>query len=123
MLRTAALLVGLAALSLLSAASASTTPTGLRGIVTLSPTRPVCIEGQACSKPAVGVVLRFSQGGRLLGRVTTAADGAYRITLRRGSYVVTFRPRAPTRTISPSLVRVVGGRMTRIDFEIDTGVR
>jgi hypothetical protein len=123
MLRTAALLLGLAALTLLTAANAGTSATGLHGMVTLSPTRPVCIESQPCSKPAAGVMLRFSQYGRVVGQATTAINGTYRIALRRGSYAVSFRPQSPTRTIAPDRVRVVSGRMTRTDFEIDTGIR
>lgn len=123
MLRRAVLLIGLAALTLLSAASGATAGTGLRGTVTLSPITPVCIEDEPCSKPAVGVVLRFSANGRVVGRVTTRPDGSYRIVLGRGTYVVSFVPRPAPRTIAPRLVRVVAGRMTRVDFEIDTGLR
>ena len=115
--------IGLAALILVAGASATTPATGLRGTVTLSPTRPVCIEGQPCSKPASGFVLSFSRNGHVLRRVTTRPDGGYRIVLARGWYAVSFAPRQVPRTIAPTSVRVVAGRMTRVDFEIDTGLR
>ena len=120
---TAMLVTGLAALMLLPAANANTQATGLKGTVTLSPTRPVCIESEPCSKPAAGLVLRFARDGRILGRVTTKPDGSYRILLGRGSYVVSFAPRPVPRTITPVRVRVVAGRMTPVDFEIDTGLQ
>jgi hypothetical protein len=97
--------------------------TGLRGTVMLSPTQPVCVEGEPCSKPAVGITLVFSRNGRVLGRTTTGAVGGYRIVLARGSYTVSFAPRRPTMTLMPISVRVVTGRVRRVDFEIDTGLR
>ena len=123
MLRTAALLVGLAALIPLSAASAGTAVTGLRGTVVLSPSQPVCYEGEPCSKPAVGYLLSFSRNGRVIGRATTRADGSYRVVLGRGRYAVSFEPRRPTLTLRPTSVLVVAGNVRRVDFEIDTGLR
>lgn len=121
-LRRAIPVAVLAALVAIPAAGSTALATGLRGTVTLSPVRPVCIEGQPCSKPAAGVVLRFSANGRLAGRVTTRADGSYRILLGRGLYAVSFTPRSAPRTIAPTRVRVVAGRIVRVDFEIDTGL-
>jgi hypothetical protein len=89
----------------------------------LSPVRPVCIENDPCTKPAAGYLLAFSANGRVVRRATTRADGSYRLVLPRGWYSVSFTPRQPTRMIAPRAVRVVAGRITRVDFEIDTGLR
>jgi hypothetical protein len=123
MLRTAALLVGLAALIPLSAAGADLGATGLRGTVVLSPSQPVCYEDEPCSKPASGYVMSFSRNGRVVGRATTRVDGRYRVLLAVGRYAVSFTPRRPTLTLKPTSVLVVAGRIRRVDFEIDTGLR
>ena len=116
-------LVGLAALLLVTGPSAAAPISGLRGVVKLNPSRPVCIEGQPCTAPAAGVVLRFSRNGRAVARTTTAANGTYRITLGRGAYIVSIVPERRLRSITPRVVPVAAGRMTRVDFEIDTGLQ
>ena len=104
-------------------ASETTQVSGLRGLVTLSPTRPVCLEDQPCSKPAAGVVLVFRSVGGSATRVTTRADGTYRVLLRPGRYeVVTPRYRFGS-GIRPQAVRVPRGRVAHLDFEIDTGIQ
>jgi hypothetical protein len=123
-LRRTILLLALAAASLLASSATAAAPTsGLRGAVVLSPSRPVCIEGEPCTAPASGVVLRFSRAGRVVARTTTQANGTYRVALPRGYYVVSLFPERSPRTIMPRVVRVVSGRMTRVDFEIDTGLQ
>ncbi len=113
----------LAVLVPIETTSESATGSGLRGLVTLSPTRPVCIEEQPCSKPAAGVVLVFRRDGGLVTRVTTRPDGTYRVLLRPGRYtVVTPRYRVGS-GITPHTVRVPRGRVAHIDFEIDTGIQ
>jgi hypothetical protein len=123
MLHRAIPCIGLASLILLSGASAATATSGLRGTVVLSPTRPVCIENEPCSKPAPGIVMSFSRKGRLVGRTTTGIDGSYRIVLGPGRYAVAFTPRRAPHTLAPMLVTVVSGAVRRVDFEIDTGLR
>lgn len=104
-------------------ASGSATGSGLRGLVTLSPTRPVCIEEQPCSKPAASVVLMFRRDGGFVTRVTTRADGTYRVLLRPGRYTVVAPRYRLGSGITPHTVRVPRGRVARLDFEIDTGIQ
>ena len=42
---------------------------GLHGVVTRGPTRPVCEIGVPCSQPAVGAVLVFSRNGTVAAKV------------------------------------------------------
>jgi len=101
----------------------SVTGSGLRGLVTLSPTRPVCIEELPCSKPAAGVVIVFRREGGSVTQVKTRADGTYRLSLRPGRYrVVAPRYRIGS-GITPQMVRVPRGRVAHLDFEIDTGIQ
>ena len=105
-------------------AMATTPPSGLRGTAVLSPARPVCIEDEPCTKPAVGFVLVFSRAGVVAARTTTRADGSYRVPLRPGVYAVRA-PAAPRigSGVTPRLVRVFKARFARADLTIDTGLQ
>jgi hypothetical protein len=96
---------------------------GLRGKATLAPIRPVCIEGQPCSKPAAHVLLVFRRDGRPVARVTTCADGTYRVALRPGTFTVVAPRYRVGSGVTPRTVRVPRGRVARIDFRIDTGIQ
>ena len=97
---------------------------GLHGVVTRGPTQPVCRIGTPCTKPAVGAVLLFSQGGRVAARVRAGAGGRYSVRLRPGLYAVRLS-RVPRigEGILPREVRVPSGAAARVDFSIDTGIR
>jgi hypothetical protein len=101
------------------AAHASSSRTGLYGVVTRGPITPVCVAEQPCTEPAVGAVVVFSRAGRDIGRTTVGTRGWYRIRLAAGPYSV----RTLQRPIEPTSTRVRSGRMMRVNFSIDTGVR
>jgi hypothetical protein len=108
-----------ASLALLAAPSArATATTGLHGIVLRGPVTPVCVAEQPCYEPAVGAVLTFSRAGTVIARARVGSGGRYRVVLKPGLYTV----RASHR-IDPTTARVRSGRMTRLDFSIDTGIR
>lgn len=76
-----------------------------------------------CLRPAAGVVLAFSRGATVRARVTTAADGRYRLALRPGSYNVrVIRPSGVAR-LRPSVVTLTSGELKRLTFYLDTGIR
>ena len=116
-------LITLSLLAPISAATGSSAASGLRGLVTLSPTRPVCIEDQPCSKPAPGVLLVFRREGRIVSRVTTRADGTYRLMLPPGGYAVFAPEYGRGSGVTPRVVRIVKGCHRRVDLEIDTGIQ
>ena len=92
--------------------------TGLAGVVTRGPITPVCVAEQPCDAPAPNVGVTISQGGTVLSRTTTDADGGFAVSLIPGRYSVAVAGRAPSQA---AVVAV--GRVTRTDFEIDTGIR
>jgi len=116
--RRCLLLLGLAALIAVPATSAAPT-SGAYGLATLLNSRPVCVEGQPCERPAVGLVLRFSRDGRVVGRATTDRAGYYAIRLPRGVYAVSIAPGSQRRGITPRSLRVLSGTRARVDFVID----
>ena len=118
------LVIGLATLALAVPATSATTPSGLRGIVTRGPVTPVCRVDVPCDEPAANVVLVFSQSGRVIARTTTGRAGGYRLTLRPGRYSVrTTRRTGIGSGVMPASVLVPRGRVARVDFKIDTGIR
>lgn len=101
-----------------------TVSSGLRGVVTRGPISPVCAAEQPCTAPAKHVTLLFSRGGYVVGRSTTDELGRYRVRLPAGLYRVRRTvSTAVGRGLEPDQARVQRGRLTRIDFSIDTGIR
>jgi hypothetical protein len=115
-------LIALSLLAPISTATGSSAPSGLRGLVVLSPTRPVCIEGQPCSKPARDVLLVFRRESRIVKRATTRADGTYRVVLSPGRYVVSAPAYRHGSGVTPRVVWVLRG-YRRVNLEIDTGLQ
>jgi hypothetical protein len=94
---------------------------GLQGIVTKGPTRPVCRAGEPC-EASVQVTLLFRRAGHTY-RVRSGRDGRYRILLAPGYYTVTTLERVGIgRIIMPRAVHVRRAHVDR-NFAIDTGIR
>jgi hypothetical protein len=118
-MRRIAPVLAIASLVVVSGAAA-TTQSGLRGIVTRGPTTPICVAGQACDTPVPGLTLVFTRGGSQAARTRTSPTGTYRIALAPGLYSVTS---LPARRLEPTRARVIAGRVSRLAFSIDTGIR
>src|SRR6476660_10487920 len=118
------LLLLTAAVTLSAGAASGATGSGLHGLVTRGPIRPVCMVDQPCDEPAANVQLVFLRNGVVVSRARTSATGRYRITLSPGRYAVRL-PGKPGigRVVKPQTVRVLRGRNIRVDFSIDTGIR
>jgi len=115
--------VALVAVAALPASAGTAAKSGLRGTVTLFPATPVCIEGEPCSKPAAHALLVFRRDGRVAARVTTRADGTYRVILAPGRYAVVAPHYRRGTGVTPRKVLVPRGRIGGIDLEIDTGIQ
>jgi hypothetical protein len=74
-------------------------------------------------RPAPGVVLAFSRDGVVRSRVTTGADGSYRVTLAAGAYRVRVSRPPGIRRLTPSSVTLAGGQVKRVTFYMDIGIR
>jgi hypothetical protein len=117
-------ILALLALALVAPAAA-TTGQGLYGVVTRSPTKPVCSSEEPCSGPAAHTKLRFFRGTRFVSSVVTDAGGRYRVRLPRGLYRIRVAG-APASgigsRIEPAKVSVRAA-WRRQNFDIDTGIR
>lgn len=123
MRRVVVISVALVAFVAWTAVAGTAVRSGLRGLVTLYPATPVCIEDEPCSKPAADVMLQFRRGGRVAARVRTRADGSYRVMLAPGRYAVVAPQYRRGTGVTPRTVLVRKGRVARIDLEIDTGIQ
>jgi hypothetical protein len=115
--------VAITVLALGAASADAVTTNGLRGIVTRSPTKPVCEMGVPCSAPAKNTPLSFLRQGTIV-KTRTDGSGRYRVSLAPGWWTVRtmFAPRIGT-GIKPRAVRVLAGRFRVVNFDIDTGIR
>jgi hypothetical protein len=95
---------------------------GLQGFVHTGPNMPVCSATSPCDSPA-HVTLVFRRGG-FARRAATDSEGAYRVSLPPGLYSVGVLERVGIGgRIRPARVHVRSGKVDRIDFSIDTGIR
>ncbi len=103
----------------LPAVAGSVSRTGLRGHVTIGPLTPVCRVGTPCTGAAKHVTLSFRHVFRVW-KATTDGSGNYRVALGPGSYVLTANR---GRSVRPTVVAVVAGRVRVVNLAIDTGIR
>lgn len=105
-------------------------PGTLEGHVTIGPLVPVVREGEPEPTPAPEVyasrqIVIYGKDGRgEITRVQIDAKGNYRVELPAGTYVVDINRIGIDRGIDlPTKVEILGSATTRLDIEIDTGIR
>jgi hypothetical protein len=102
----------------------------LEGNVKIGPLQPV--EQEGVPTPTIPPEVFTSRslnifqadGATLVVNVPFQADGTYRVELPPGRYVVDVPTNGLERGIDlPKTVTIEGGQTTRLDIEIDTGIR
>jgi len=115
----------------LAACSPAASETGtLEGQVTIGPLAPVVQAGASEPTPAPEVyaarqiVILSEDGEKELARVQIGADGIYRIELAPGAYQVDIaRTGIDFSKDLPARVEIRPDETTRLDVDIDTGIR
>jgi hypothetical protein len=102
----------------------------LQGHVTIGPLVPVVQEGVPEPTPAPEVyasrqiVIYASDGQTEVARVPIDGQGNYRVELPVGTYVVDINHVGIDMAKElPKTVEIKSGQVTRLDVEIDTGIR
>jgi hypothetical protein len=96
---------------------------GITGRVIRGPTCPVQRAGQACVQPyAATIGIYTATGSRLVKTFRSARDGAFRVPVGAGGYVLKATGTASPH-LTPTTVRVRPGRFTRVTLLFDTGIR
>jgi hypothetical protein len=109
---------------------ADTRPRGLLyGTVTIGPNCPVERPDQPCPTPpeaySIRKVLVFDEAGKdLLFTVDIDSHGGYQAMLLPGRYTVDFKRAGADRTSGvPTVVTIAASTDTRLDIDVDTGLR
>jgi hypothetical protein len=102
----------------------------LEGQVTIGPLQPVQREGEPQPTPgpevyaARKIVVFAGDGKTVVAQVDIDNSGHYSITLPAGTYVIDINRAGIDRGIDlPTTVTILSGHATRLDVEIDTGIR
>lgn len=102
----------------------------LEGHVTIGPLAPVVREGEAEPTPdpevyaARQVVVFMPDGETEVARLQIDADGMYRVELPVGFYMVDINHAGiDTAAGLPSEIEITADGLTRLDIDIDTGIR
>ena len=100
--------------------------TGIEGQVLIGPVCPVVQMGQECpDQPYQAVLVIQTTAGRQVTRITTDAEGKFRLALAPGTYVL--HPRTPQNSPMPfatdQTFNVVNGHFTQITIVFDSGIR
>jgi hypothetical protein len=112
------------------AANAQSTPTpepktGLEGVITMSPVRPGPIrQGEPDSKPLPNTSFVVENKNGTVASFTTDDSGRFRILLPAGHYTILKQGgRRAIGKFGPFEVDVVLGKMTKVQWDCDTGIR
>ena len=102
----------------------------LEGHVAIGPLVPVMREGEPTPTPAPEVyaareIVVYARNGKTeVARAQIDSGGIYRIALPAGTYVIDInRLGMDHGTGLPKEIEIAGGQVTRLDIEIDTGIR
>ena len=109
--------------------SAEQTPsgaeTGIEGVITISPTKAGPVRADApSSQPLANVAFAVESQKGEVASFTTDNDGRFRLSLAPGHYKVSLKDK--TRRIGrygPFEVDVVAGKMTKVQWQCDSGLR
>lgn len=102
----------------------------LEGHVTIGPLVPVVREGEPEPTPSPEVyaarkIVIYTPGGKTeIARVSIDSYGNYQVALQVGRYVVDINRIGIDRAADlPKTVEIFEGQVTRLDIDIDTGIR
>jgi hypothetical protein len=100
--------------------------TGIEGTITITPTQPGPVRADAPSSGplANATFVVKEEKDSVASEFTTDSQGHFRVSLPPGHYKVSLKGRkgGPGR-FGPFDVEVVAGRMTKVQWECDSGIR
>jgi hypothetical protein len=107
----------------LVAAAALAAAAGISGSVVIDPAKPVCQVGQPCTAPDAHEQLVFWRGTSRVAAIQTDDAGRFTVRLAPGIYRLTLPRRKTMARLTPTSVRVPSGRVVRVTFHLDIGIR
>jgi hypothetical protein len=99
--------------------------TGIEGLVTISPTQPGPIRADSPgSKPLANTAFVVENQEGQVASFTTDDQGHFRIPLAPGHYTVAIKGRKSSiGHFGPFEADVVSGKMTKVEWQCDSGIR
>jgi hypothetical protein len=99
--------------------------TGIEGVITVSPTRPGPIRkgSEIPNAPLPNAVFTVRDEKGTVTSFTTDSEGRFRASLKTGHYVIVLAEHRFPRPCGPFDVDVVPGKMTKVEWRCDTGMR
>ena len=99
--------------------------TGIEGVVTITPIHPgPAVEGVPTSAPLSSTTFIVENEKGVVTSFTTDDQGRFRVSLAPGYYTVSLKEKKQgIGNYGPFDVDVVAGRMTKVQWECDTGMR
>ncbi len=108
-----------------AAQSSSGADTGIEGVITISPTQPGPIRADTPgSQPLANTAFVVENQNGEVASFTTDDQGRFRTSLAPGHYKVSIKGRkGGIGHFGPFEVDVVSGKMTKVQWECDSGIR
>ncbi len=104
-------------------------PSGIEGIVKLGPTCPVestpgANDPVPCVTPYSAQLVVLDGENAVVARVTSGADGTFRVDVPPGEYIVAPATGSDSYPIAnPVSVTVTNGQYVQVEINYDTGIR
>jgi hypothetical protein len=103
---------------------ATTSPTalisGIHGVVLLGPTCDAPSAADPCLEPYSARLVVFDQNGRVVGDVTSDANGAFALSLAPGDYIIQPAPGGdPYPRAEAQSVTVLDGESTEVEIDYE----
>ena len=97
---------------------------GVEGVVLIGPQCPVQSTANPCPDlPYQASIYVRSRGGAFVTRVSSGADGTFRVGLRPGLYTLEPESGDPFPVAGPQDVEVVSDEYSQVTISFDTGIR
>jgi hypothetical protein len=94
---------------------------GITGVVMLGPTCDAPTPADPCLQAYSARLVVFDPDGRVVGDVSSSADGSFRLTLPPGDYVIQPAPGGdPFPRAEARNVTVVEGEMSQVEIDYET---
>jgi uncharacterized membrane protein YvbJ len=109
-----------------SAQAQSQSPTGIEGVITVSPIRPGPIRAGAYIPnrgPFANTTFVIQSEKATVSLFTTDDQGRFRVSLAPGHYTVSPKQQGDLAAAGPFDVDVVAGKMTQVEWRCDSGMR
>jgi hypothetical protein len=99
--------------------------TGIEGLITINPTQPGPVRTDTpASKPLANTAFVVENQKGLVASFTTDDQGHFRIPLAPGHYTVAIKGRKSSiGHFGPFEADVVSGKMTKVEWQCDSGIR